>query len=65
MKLVKENLTEKSKTFEGLKINGHQFDQIKTSGGSIYAGSDGILGPHEKLIPWDVVKSLLAKYVKK
>ena len=64
MKLVKEKLTKNPNIKEGLKISGHQYDHIKTPIGTIYAGSDGILGPHEKLIPWDMVKSLLDKYAK-
>lgn len=64
MKLVKEKLTENMDIKKGLKIGGHYFDHIKSSEGSIYAGLDGILGPHDRLIPWYLIKSLITKYAK-
>ena len=64
MKLVKEKLENDLNIKEGLKIEGHQFDHIRTPQGVIYAGEEGILGPNEKLLPWELIKFLLAKYGK-
>lgn len=64
MKLVKENLEENINITEGLKIDGHRFDNVKTPDGNILAGPDGILLNHENLISWKIVRSLLKKYAK-
>lgn len=64
MKLVKESLN-KDEVFEGLRIRGVTYDNIKSPDGIIYAGEQGILGNNYTLIPWDLIKKLISKYANK
>ena len=47
---------------ENFKIDGYEFNLLKTHDGTIYVGPDGILGDNRVVIPWNVIDKLRKKY---
>jgi len=53
---------ESNNLYESFKIDGHEYNLLKTHDGTIYVGSDGILGDNRVVIPWDLINKLRKKY---